>query len=92
MTDRPAQRRGEPPELAFTVVAPGLVSDEAPSSFVCPRCSSPVHERFYGPCEACRRQLRAEQGSDGTGAAEPERTMFEPKMNVVPNHVATKDD
>ncbi len=92
MTGGRVERSGEPPELAFTVMAPGLVNDEAPLSFACPRCSSPVTERFYGPCEACRRQLRAEQGSESTGAPEAERTMFEPKMNVVPNHVATKDD
>lgn len=92
MTGWPEERTGEPPELTFTVMAPGLVNDEAPLSFVCPRCSSAVNERFYGPCEACRQQLRAEQGSEGSGAAQAERTMFEPKMNVVPNHVATKDD
>ena len=26
----------------------------------CPRCSTAVRERFYGPCESCRQQLRAQ--------------------------------
>jgi hypothetical protein len=47
------------------------------SCFTCPRCGNEVTERFYGPCEDCR-----------VGA--PAR--YEPKMNVVPNFVATKDD
>ena len=54
----------------------------------CPRCSTVNPQRFYGPCEACRDALRASQGSD---AREIEVAEYEPKMNVTPNAVATKD-
>ncbi len=55
----------------------------------CPRCSSPVDERFYGPCETCRGQLRAKYLSEGREVVVAE---YEPKMNVTPNAVALKDD
>lgn len=54
----------------------------------CPRCGRPAVVAFYGPCGACRDELRA------TFAGEEhlvETGRFEPKMNVVPNQVATKD-
>lgn len=57
-------------------------------AFQCPRCSEPVTERFYGPCQTCRQQLRASGGGEARDIAE-ER--FEPRMHVVANHVATKD-
>jgi hypothetical protein len=57
-------------------------------SFACPRCGTEVRERFYGPCGACRDQLGFQQRFRG-GEVAAER--FEPKMNVVPNHVATKE-
>jgi hypothetical protein len=56
--------------------------------FTCPRCNLPAAEAFYGPCEACRDQLRATLGGD---AKDVEVAAYEPKMNVVPNQVATKD-
>ncbi len=57
----------------------------------CPRCAAAASVRFYGPCDACRSQLRAahEAGPGGAEAVVAER--FEPRMNVVPNQVATKD-
>jgi len=55
---------------------------------VCPRCSVAVRERFYGPCEECRRQLRATLGGE---RREVEASTYEPKMNVTPNAVASKD-
>jgi hypothetical protein len=55
--------------------------------FTCPRCSSPATDEFYGPCPACRAELR----STGGEAREIEVVAYEPKMNVVPNQVATKD-
>jgi hypothetical protein len=54
----------------------------------CPRCSAAASEVFYGPCSTCREQLRAEMGNEQRDA---ELTAYEPKMNVVPNQVATKD-
>lgn len=56
--------------------------------FDCPRCSTPVAEPFYGPCTSCREALRATLGGD---AREVEAAEYEPKMNVTPNAVATKD-
>jgi hypothetical protein len=57
--------------------------------FDCPRCGAGVTERFYGPCETCRIDLRATV----TAAARVTATeAYEPKMNVTPNAVALKDD
>jgi hypothetical protein len=56
--------------------------------FACPRCSMPASARFYGPCDSCREELVAALG----GAARAvEVEAYEPKMNVTPNAVATKD-
>ena len=57
--------------------------------FSCPRCGVEVSERFYGPCSECRTGLSAMGGDAVSVAAAPER--YVPKMNVVPNQVATKD-
>lgn len=55
--------------------------------FTCPRCSLPATEEFYGPCGRCRAALRA----SGAEARQIDVAAYEPKMNVVPNQVATKD-
>ncbi|MEI7547383.1 MAG: hypothetical protein WCK21_04915 [Actinomycetota bacterium] len=55
----------------------------------CPRCGSEVHERFYGPCTACRTELRVKYLSEGRVVEVAE---YVPKMNVTPNAVALKDD
>lgn len=68
-----------------------VVTDGA-LEFDCPRCDLRVTERMYGPCEQCREQLRAKLGSEPVSADEGGRARFEPKMHVVPNHVATKND
>jgi hypothetical protein len=47
-----------------------------------------VSEVLYGPCTACRTELRATLGS---AAREVETADYEPKMNVTPNAVALKD-
>jgi hypothetical protein len=60
-----------------------------PLSFVCPRCATDVVEQFYGPCGACRRDLRAKYLGEGR---EVEVAEYVPKMNVTPNAVALKDD
>ena len=56
-------------------------------SFDCPRCARPARSEFYGPCPACVTQLRAVGGE----ARDVEVVAYEPKMNVVPNQIATKD-
>jgi hypothetical protein len=61
------------------------VADEG---FSCPRCSSQVTARFYGPCEDCRVQLRRTLGSAGR---EVEREAYVPAMHVTPNAVALKE-
>ena len=59
-----------------------------PIAFACPRCHTDVAEAHYGPCEPCRTELRATLGGD---ARVVEVADYEPKMNVTPNAVATKD-
>ncbi len=54
----------------------------------CPRCSNGVTQRFYGPCETCREELRSTQASAGSEVA---AQAYEPKMNVTPNAVALKE-
>ena len=56
--------------------------------FECPRCAQPATARFYGPCDTCRQDLRASLGNE---QHELEKVVFETKINVVPNHVATKE-
>lgn len=54
----------------------------------CPRCGRCVQERYYGPCTSCRAELRATVGGV---AHHVEAEVYEPKMNVTPNSIATKD-
>ena len=54
----------------------------------CPRCDQPAAVRFYGPCDGCRADLAARMGGQ---AREADVAAYEPKANVVPNHVATKE-
>lgn len=80
----------------------GVMPDvlDADLQFDCPRCGSPVSERLYGPCGACRAELVALHATDadlegevtdGSATDGSAAGRFEPGMNVVPNHVATKD-
>ena len=62
--------------------------DTVPLDFTCPRCELPASARFYGPCDECRDSMRATLGND---AREIVAEVYEPKMNVVPNAVATKE-
>lgn len=55
----------------------------------CPRCGTSARQRFYGPCPTCRDDLRARLGREADATIEA--AAYEPKMNVVPNHVATKE-
>lgn len=56
--------------------------------FTCPRCGRPSAEAFYGPCGTCRTTLRAVMGGE---SRDVEVADYEPKVNVTPNAVATKD-
>jgi NMD protein affecting ribosome stability and mRNA decay len=58
-------------------------------SIICPRCGAALDERFYGPCESCRIELRATFAREGRDIEVAE---YVPKMNVTPNAVALKDD
>jgi hypothetical protein len=57
-------------------------------SITCPRCGDEAQARYYGPCDRCRDDLRANHGSE---ARDVVAAAYEPKMNVTPNAVATKD-
>lgn len=59
-----------------------------PLDIVCPRCGASAQERFYGPCTSCREQLRATMGGEQKVLDD---VVYEPKMNVVPNQIATKE-
>ena len=59
------------------------------ASFDCPRCGRGVTARFYGPCDACRDELRVAFAREARVVDVAE---YEPKMNVTPNAVALKDD
>ncbi len=64
---------------------------DAPSpdlAYTCPRCGDPTTGRFYGPCSACAGALA--EAYPGQARA-VEAAEYEPKMNVTPNAVATKD-
>jgi ribosomal protein S27E len=56
--------------------------------FTCPRCRAATSARYYGPCETCRADLVATLGGE---ARVVEVAAYEPKLNVTPNAVATKD-
>ena len=57
-------------------------------ALACPRCGGDQAEEYYGPCERCRGELRASLGGQ---AREVTAEAYEPKMNVTPNAVASKD-
>lgn len=56
--------------------------------YECPRCAAQVVSSFYGPCETCRGALRATIKAEAQDVAAAD---YEPKMNVTPNAVATKE-
>lgn len=59
-----------------------------PLEFACPRCRAAVAEAYYGPCAACREALVASMGGH---ARDVEVAAYEPKRNVTPNAVASKE-
>ncbi len=67
----------------------GLVAGAHGLEFTCPRCgAAAVVARFYGPCDVCRDELGRTM-QIAPRAVEVEA--YAPKLNVVPNHVATKE-
>jgi hypothetical protein len=62
---------------------------DAAIEFDCPRCGRASREAFYGPCAACRDQLRANLARE---ARYVDVDVYEPKTNVTPNAVALKED
>jgi hypothetical protein len=74
------------------VLSPEITVVEGVLRFVCPRCHGPAAERLYGPCQSCRQDLCTTLGREPSSESRSQPARFEPKMNVVPNHVATKDD
>jgi hypothetical protein len=62
--------------------------DAGPLEFTCPRCGHPAVAAYWGPCVSCREDLDAIMSRE---ARDVEVTAYEPKMNAVPNQVATKD-
>lgn len=82
----------EPAPEAGSTTEPAVTFPEGPGpqeqSFSCPRCHQTVTTRFYGPCDQCRQSLRAALGGESRAV---EAAEYEPKMNVTPNAVATKD-
>jgi ssDNA-binding Zn-finger/Zn-ribbon topoisomerase 1 len=60
-----------------------------PVEMECMRCGTRAAMRFYGPCPACRDELRAKYSREGREIAVED---YEPKTNVTPNAVALKDD
>ena len=57
-------------------------------SFDCPRCGAATDDDLYGPCPSCRGELRSALAGD---RREVELADYEPKLNVTPNAVATKE-
>jgi ribosomal protein L37E len=55
----------------------------------CPRCGAETLMRFTAPCAACTAALREKFRRDARAV---EAKAYEPKMNVIPNAVALKDD
>lgn len=54
----------------------------------CPRCGGALDDEYYGPCGSCRADLRATLGGEARSVS---HEAYEPKMNVTPNAVASKD-
>ena len=56
----------------------------------CPRCKGDLsNNEFYGVCDTCAAELRSTY--DGQGRGDVEAVEYEPKMNVTPNAVASKE-
>jgi len=58
------------------------------TSYDCPRCGTTVDNDLYGPCRSCRAELRARFAGEARDVVVAD---YEPKMNVTPNAVASKE-
>jgi hypothetical protein len=69
---------------------PSIDAADVPTDLdlTCPRCQAQVTARFYGPCEACRSELRVAFAGE---ARDVEVEEYVPKMNVTPNAVASRE-
>lgn len=65
-----------------------MPDDDGPISFDCPRCRRAAEAEYYGPCETCLGELRLQFQAERTEVA---TAAYEPKMNVTPNAVASKE-
>ena len=65
-----------------------METPESDLTIECPRCRSTATVRFYGPCSACRDALAKAYPGRSREVEAPE---YEPKMNVTPNAIATKE-
>jgi hypothetical protein len=81
-------RRAERARPGDGTVPSSGVAHDPDLDVTCPRCAAVVAVRFYGPCPACRDELRATIGGQAHDVATAD---YEPKMNVTPNAVALKD-
>ncbi|MGI9608088.1 MAG: hypothetical protein ACR2P0_18300 [Acidimicrobiales bacterium] len=64
-------------------------SERSPAPDTCPRCGgSRSEDEYYGVCPNCRVELRSVFDGSSRDVAEVE---YEPKMNVTPNAVASKE-
>jgi hypothetical protein len=78
---------GKPDEDAWTPADRAVASP--PSESACPRCGGfDAGRRFYGPCASCREELGATLRREAGAVVS---AGYVPKMNVVPNQVATKE-
>jgi hypothetical protein len=65
-----------------------LEETAVPTPTICPRCGVEKVEIFYGPCAACRADLRATHGGRKDAEVVIEATE---RVHRTPNFVATKD-
>ncbi len=65
-------------------------AEREPAPKTCPRCNGDLGEsEFYGVCPSCATNLRAVYS--GESRDDVESAEYEPKMNVVPNAIASKE-
>ncbi len=65
------------------------VAEREPTPTICPRCKDQLDAEYYGICASCATNLRAVYA--GEARDDVEAAAYEPKMNVVPNAIASKE-